>query len=100
MKDIAFASTAQLAAGIRSGHVSASEVLEAHLAQIDQHNPAAPDATCIAAAQRSGSKSAAAARPDFPCRKFALRTGPSPSGTSTRARSAKRPLLEEDAARH
>src|SRR5207249_295341 len=29
-----------LAAAIRAGHVSATEVLEAHLAQIDKHNPA------------------------------------------------------------
>jgi len=38
--DIVFSSTAQLAAAIRAGHVSATEVLEAHLAQIDTHNPA------------------------------------------------------------
>jgi hypothetical protein len=40
MKDIVFSSTMQLAAAIRAGHVSATEVLEAHLAQIDKHNPA------------------------------------------------------------
>lgn len=38
--DIVFSSTAQLAAAIRASHVSAVEVLEAHLAQIDKHNPA------------------------------------------------------------
>jgi amidase len=38
--DIVFSSTTQLAAAIRAGHVSAKEVLEAHLAQIDKHNPA------------------------------------------------------------
>src|ERR1700736_1914958 len=40
MKDIVFSSTTQLAAAIRAGHVSAIEVLEAHLAQIATHNPA------------------------------------------------------------
>src|SRR5258708_30519292 len=39
MKDIVFSSTTQLATAIRAGHVSATEVLEAHLAQIDKHNP-------------------------------------------------------------
>jgi len=38
--DIVFSSTTQLAAAIRAGHVSAVEVLEAHLAQIATHNPA------------------------------------------------------------
>ena len=40
MMDIVFSSTTQLAAVIRAGHVSATEVLEAHLAQIERHNPA------------------------------------------------------------
>ncbi len=40
MIDIVFSSTTQLAAAIQAGHVSATEVLEAHLAQIDKHNPA------------------------------------------------------------
>src|SRR5437667_525540 len=40
MMDIVFSSTTQLAVAIRAGHVSATEVLEAHLAQIDTHNPA------------------------------------------------------------
>ena len=40
MMDIVFSSTTQLAAAIRTGHVSATEVLEAHLAQIDTHNAA------------------------------------------------------------
>ena len=40
MMDIVFSSTIQLAAAIREGHVSATEVLEAHLAQIATHNPA------------------------------------------------------------
>src|SRR5258705_1184989 len=38
--DIVFTSAAQLAAAIRARQVSAVEVLEAHLAQIDKHNPA------------------------------------------------------------
>src|SRR5258708_28577809 len=38
--DIVFSSTTQLATAIRVGRVSATEVLEAHLAQIDKHNPA------------------------------------------------------------
>src|SRR5216684_8795314 len=38
--DIVFSSTTQLAAAIRAGHVSATEVLEAHLAQIEKYNPA------------------------------------------------------------
>src|SRR6266516_2048119 len=37
--DIVFSSTMQLAAAIRAGHVSAIEVLQAHLAQIDARNP-------------------------------------------------------------
>jgi len=40
MKDIVFSSTTQLAAAIRAGDVSATEVLEVHLAQIATHNPA------------------------------------------------------------
>jgi len=40
MIDSIFSSTTQLADAIRAGHVSASEALEAHLAQIDRHNPA------------------------------------------------------------
>ncbi len=39
MTDPVFASTTQLAAAIRAGHVSATEALEAHLAQIERHNP-------------------------------------------------------------
>ena len=38
--DIVFSSTTQLATAIRAGHVSATEVLDAHLAQIAKHNPA------------------------------------------------------------
>ena len=38
--DIVFSSTTQLAAAIRAGHVSSTEVLEAHLTQIATHNPA------------------------------------------------------------
>ena len=37
--DIVFSSTTQLAAALRTGHVSSTEVLQAHLAQIDAHNP-------------------------------------------------------------
>jgi amidase len=40
MKDLVFSSTTQLAAAIRAGDVSATGVLEAHLAQIATHNPA------------------------------------------------------------
>jgi amidase len=40
MIDSVFSSATQLAAAIRAGHVSAVEVLEAHLAQIERHNPA------------------------------------------------------------
>lgn len=38
--EIVFSSTTQLATAIRTGRVSATEVLEAHLTQIDTHNPA------------------------------------------------------------
>jgi amidase len=38
--NIVFSSTTQLATSLRAGHVSATEVLEAHLAQIAAHNPA------------------------------------------------------------
>src|SRR5579884_1452737 len=37
--DIVFSSTTQLATAIQAGHVSATEVLQAYLAQIDKHNP-------------------------------------------------------------
>jgi amidase len=37
--DIVFSSTTQLATGIRAGYVSATDVLGAHLAQIDAYNP-------------------------------------------------------------
>jgi amidase len=40
MTKIVFSSTTQLAAAIRAGRVSAVEVLEAHLAQIEKCNPA------------------------------------------------------------
>jgi len=40
VKDILFSSTTQLAAALRAAHVSATEVLEAHLAQIERYNPA------------------------------------------------------------
>ncbi|VVB94653.1 Amidase [uncultured archaeon] len=40
IKDIVFSSTMQLAAAIRAGHLTSTEVLEAHLAQISKHNPA------------------------------------------------------------
>jgi amidase len=40
MKELVYASVTQLAAAIRAGRVSATEVLEAHLAQIATHNPA------------------------------------------------------------
>jgi amidase len=39
MMDIVFSSTTQLAAAIRPGHYTATEVLEAHLTQIATHNP-------------------------------------------------------------
>ncbi len=38
--DIVFSSTTQLATAIQARHVSATEVLQAHLAQIDAYNPA------------------------------------------------------------
>ena len=38
--DLVFSGTIELAAAIRAGQVSATEVLEAHLAQIERHNPA------------------------------------------------------------
>jgi amidase len=38
--DMVFSSTIELAAAIRAGQVSAIEVLDAHLAQIERHNPA------------------------------------------------------------
>ena len=38
--DIPFSSTVELAAAIRGGALSATDVLEAHLAQIERHNPA------------------------------------------------------------
>jgi amidase len=40
MSEIVFSSTTQLATAIRAGQVSAAEVLDAQLAQIDAHNPA------------------------------------------------------------
>jgi len=38
--DLVFSSTTQLAAAVRAGQVSAADVLETHLAQIERHNPA------------------------------------------------------------
>ena len=38
--DIVYSSTTQLVAAIRAGHVSATEVLQAHLARIATHNSA------------------------------------------------------------
>src|SRR5689334_14065069 len=38
--DIVYSSTTELAAAIRAGDVSATDVLEAHLAQVERHNPA------------------------------------------------------------
>lgn len=40
MTDIVFSSTTQLASAIRAGRLAAAEALEAHLAQIEKHNPA------------------------------------------------------------
>lgn len=40
MTNIVFATTKQVATAIREGQVSALEVLDAHLAQIEEHNPA------------------------------------------------------------
>jgi amidase len=40
MMNIVFSSLTQLAAAIRARHISATEVLEAHFAQIERHNPA------------------------------------------------------------
>jgi Asp-tRNA(Asn)/Glu-tRNA(Gln) amidotransferase A subunit family amidase len=36
--NIVFSSTTEIATAIRAGHVSATEVLDAHLAQIATHN--------------------------------------------------------------
>jgi amidase len=52
MNDFVFSSTAQLAAVIRTKQVSATEVLEAHLAQIESHNPAL-NAVVIVDAERA-----------------------------------------------
>jgi amidase len=38
--DLVFATTTQIVAAIRAGDVSAAEALEAHLKQIEKHNPA------------------------------------------------------------
>ncbi len=38
--DLVFSSTTQLATAIRAGHASATDVLDAHVAQIEAHNPA------------------------------------------------------------
>jgi amidase len=40
MADLVFSSTSQLAAAIRARRVSATEALDAHLAQIERHHPA------------------------------------------------------------
>jgi amidase len=47
MIDIVFSSTTELAATIRERHISATEALQAHLAQIDKHNPALNAITTI-----------------------------------------------------
>jgi amidase len=63
--DIVFSSTAQLAATIRAGQLSAAEVLDAHLAQIDQHNPALNAVVTLdadGARARAGEADAALAR--------------------------------------
>jgi len=52
MKDIVFSSTVQLAAAVRAGRVSALEALDAHLAQIERHNPAL-NAVITLAAERA-----------------------------------------------
>ena len=51
MDDVVFPSTTGLAAAIRAGRVSATQVLEAHLAQIDAHNPALNAVVTIVANQ-------------------------------------------------
>jgi amidase len=61
--DIIFSSTTQLAAAIQAGQVSAVEVLEAHLAQIDAHNPALNAIITLDAEQaRARARAADAAR--------------------------------------
>lgn len=40
MKEIIFSSTTELASAIRAGHLSAIEVVDAHLAQLEKHNQA------------------------------------------------------------
>jgi amidase len=49
--DLVFSSTIQLAAAIRAGQVSATEVLQAHVAQIEHHNPAVNAVTTLTTEQ-------------------------------------------------
>ena len=55
--DIAFWSTLELAAAIRNASISATEVLEAQLAQIERHNPAL-DAVVILDAEAARERAA------------------------------------------
>jgi amidase len=65
MSDIVFSSATQLAAAIQARQVSALDVLEAHLAQIERHNPALNAVVTIGAEQareRARAADAAVAR--------------------------------------
>lgn len=66
--DLIFSSTTGLAAAIREGQVSAVEVLEAHLAQIERHDPALNAVVTLdaeGALQRAQEADAARARGEF-----------------------------------
>jgi amidase len=66
--DIVFSSVIQLASAIRAGHVSATEVLQAHLAQIDVHNPSVHAVITLDAErayEQARKADAAAARGEF-----------------------------------
>ena len=59
MVDLVFLSTMRLAAAIQAGQISASEVLDAHLAQLDRHNPAL-NAIITLEAERAATRARAA----------------------------------------
>jgi amidase len=61
VKDLVFSSAARLAAAIRARKVSATEVLEAHLTQIEKHNPAL-NAVVIMNAEKARSRAREADR--------------------------------------
>jgi len=63
--ELVFVSAAQLAGAIRAGDVSATEALDAHLAQIDRHNPAL-NAVVTLDAERARERARAAFNPPNP----------------------------------